>query len=246
MMRLYAWACAVTAEEAIAHADRFLGLGLVLYPRNYHAVEHLAVPPIAYVTTLAQAEVIADWARAGFRWHAAIVNDERNQTGPSGAFMEPTEYAERFEPIAAVLRAAGVPVSTMGLAPRRTFLWDTFRCRKFDDWYHARLPDAELRAFNPNGVRRRELERAMRKGERWILSPAPFLNWLDNLLSPIKVSGWARYARDPRVHAVALWCLREVPKSSGTGWWHEHGLIDRAGRITVVGQRVLAALREGS
>jgi hypothetical protein len=235
--RLYAWAHAISPDEAVDAAARFPGLGLVLYGTNYAAVMDLDVPPIAYVGSIAQAEGVAALARSGYRWHAAIVNDERNQTGPSGAYWAPEQYREVFASIAPILRDAGVPVSTMGLAPKRTLLWDTLRARRFDDWYHSRLPESDLRAFNPNGVRRREIERALRKGERWILSPAPFRSWWDNLLSPVKVGGWARYANDDRVHAVALWCLREV-KEGGGRWQKEHGLLDRHDRLTRIGRQV--------
>jgi len=240
--RLYAWAHAISPDEAVDAAARFPGLGLVLYGTNYAAVMDLDVPPIAYVGSIAQAEGVAALARDGWGWHAAIVNDERNRTGPSGAYWTPEQYREVFAGIAPILQAEGIPVSTMGLAPKRTWWRDTLRCRGFDDWYHARLPNADLRAFNPNGVRRCELERALRKGERWILSPAPFRGWWDNLLSPIKVHGWARYARDPRVHAVALWCLREHKGAEGR-WQVEHGLLDRHGKITRLGKRVLQALK---
>jgi len=240
-MRLFAWSNRETPDDLVAMAARFPGLGLVLKPQNYVAIERLNAPPIAYLTSLSQAEEVARLGKAGFRWHAAIVMDEGNQTGPSGAYRSPEQYAATFGSIAATLRRAGVPVSTMGLAPKRTWLWDTLRCRRFDDWYHARLPNADLRGFNPNGVRRRELERALRKGEKWILSPAPFRGAWDNFWSPIKVPGWAKYARDPRVHAIALWCLKEVQEGNGR-WQTEHGLLDRSGNLTRVGTQVKHAL----
>jgi hypothetical protein len=240
--RLYAWAHAISPDEAVDAAACFPGLGLVLTGQNYDAALDLTVPPIAYVGNADQARHAAALAANGVRWHAAIVNDERNQAGPSGSYWTPEQYREVFATIAPILQAEGIPVSTMGLAPKRTWLWDTLRSRRFDDWYHARLPESDLRAFNPNMVRRRELERAMRKGEKWILSPAPFRGWWDNLLSPIKVREWARYARRPEVHAVALWCLREHQDGHGR-WQTEHGLLDRHGKITRLGKRVLQALK---
>ena len=223
----------MTPGEVVDALDRFPGVGAVLYPSNYGAAASLPVKPIAFVGSVADAEIVASTASA---WLAAVVLDERNQTGPSGAYMSPDRYAVAFEAISRPLVSAGVPVSTMGLAPRRTWLWDALRCRRFDDWYHARLPDADLRAFNPNGVRSREVERALRLAPAWVLSPAPFRGWWDDLLSPVRVRAWARFERDPRVLAVALWCLREV--KHGSRWQVEHGLLDRFGRVTRVGRAV--------
>jgi hypothetical protein len=223
----------MTPWEVVDALDRFPGVGAVLYPSNYGAAASLPVKSIAYVGSVADAEIVASTASA---WLAAIVLDERNQTGPSGAYMSPDHYAVAYETISRPLVSAGVPVSTMGLAPVRSFWRDVFRCRAFDDWYHRRLPTAELRAFNPNGVRSREVERALRFAPRWIVSPAPFRGWWDHLWSPVKVREWARFARDPRVLAVALWCLREV--KHGDRWQVEHGLLDRFGRMTAVGREV--------
>jgi len=43
------------------------------------------------------------------------------------------------------------------------------------------------------------------------------------------------------VTAVALWCLKEV--KHGDRWQVEHGLLDRHGKITRLGKRVLQALK---
>jgi hypothetical protein len=227
-----AWAHQMTPTEVVAAADRFPGLGLVLYASNIAAVEHLKAPPIAYLSTVAQAETVLAWAEAGHKFRAVLVNDERNAPGPSGSYLTPAEYAAQFTPIYDLLRGV-VPVFTMGLQPKRG---------RYDDAYHAQLPPADGRAFNPNKVTRREIERALTLADHWILSPAPFRGWWDRLFhQPVSIAGWASIARDPRVTAVALWCLREVQWSTGK-WQSEHGLLDRFGRVTRVGREVQAAL----
>ena len=240
-MSLYAWAHAVGAGEAVSLAARFPGLGLVLNGVNYNAAPELTVPPIAYVGSVAHAERVAVLAREGVRWHAAIVNDERNQSGPSGAYMSPERYAASFNEVAPILQRAGVRVSTMGLSAVggwwRTLWWD----RRFDDAYHAVLPPADVRAFNPNRVRRREVERVLRMPGPWVLSPAPFRGWFDRWRESVSVREWAAIAGHESVLAVALWCLKETQWGDGS-WQAEHGLLDRHDRVTRVGRDVLAVL----
>lgn len=242
-MSLYAWAASVRADEAPALAARFPGLGLVLYPQNVAAVEHLTVPPIAYVGSLAQAETVRAWIEAGRTFRAVIVKDELNADGPSGRYLPPEKYAEQFAPIYDML-AGLVPVHTMGLQPRGGWLRELFRARRFDDAYHAQLPPADGRAWNPNKVRLGEVHRTLRMDGPWVLSPAPFRTTWDRLNEPVKVSQWARLAKHPNVTAVALWCLREVHGGPyfGGRWQHEHGLLDRHGNVTRVGREVLANL----
>ena len=237
---MHAWACGLTAGEAVAIAARFPGLGLVLYPSNVAAAADLAVPPIAYVTTVTQAAAVAVLICAGVPFRAVIVNDERNGPGPSGSYLTPAEYGGAFAPIRTILRGR-VPVHTMGLQPIGGWWRDTLRCRLFDDAYHARLPEADGRAFNPNKVRLREVHRVLRMPGPWILSPAPFRTCWDRALEPVSVPEWAALARHPHVRAVALWCAREV-HLGGPRYQREHGLVDRHGSITVVGRAVLNAL----
>lgn len=236
-MKLYAWAHAMTPGEAAQAADRFPGLGLVLYGSNLGAAEHLDVPPIAYISSISGAAAVAERAAAGVRFRAAIVLDERNGTGPSGKAMTPTAYAAVYRPMRELLTLR-VPVHTMGLMPTRSWWRDALRARGFDDAYHRQLPDADGRAFNPNGVRLAEVRRALRTYDdrRWILSPAPFRGWWDRLWSPISVPRWARISERADVTAVAFWCLREI--KHGARWQAEHGLIDRHDRLTVVGRAV--------
>ncbi len=243
-MKFYAWAHGMTAGEAAQAADRFPGLGLVLYGSNLGAAEHLAVPPIAYVSSLQTAAAVAERADAGVRYKAAIILDELNGTGPSGKKITPAEYAAIFEPMRDLLNGR-VRVFTMGLMPTRSWWRDALRARGFDDAYHRQLPDADGRAFNPNGVRLAELRRALRRyPERpWVLSPAPFRGWWDRLWSPISVPQWASISDRPDVTAVAFWCLKEV-HLGGDRWQAEHGLIDRHGRTTIVGREIERALQE--
>jgi len=239
MVNVHAWAHAMTPGEVVDALDRFPGVGAVLNRGNYDAAADLAVPPIAYVTSLASAEAVA---RANARWLAIIVNDERNATGPSGAYMTPAEYATAFAPVRDVLRDVA-PVHTMGLMSVATAWWhEILWARRFDDAYHERLPVADGRAFNPNKVRRAEIDRVLRMPGPWILSPAPFRRWFDRVRQPVSVRRWVAFAGRENVRAVALWCVREFPKSAGGGWWDEHGLLDRDGRVTVVGRALLAAL----
>lgn len=239
-MSLYAWAASVRADEAPALAARFPGLGLVLYPQNVSAVEHLAVPPIAYVGSLAHAETVRAWIEAGHSFRAVIVKDELNADGPSGRYLAPEAYAEAFVEIRSVLED-WVPVHTMGLQPVGGWWEELFRSRKFDDAYHAQLPIADGWAFNPNKVQLKEVGRVLREYPGpWVLSPAPFRTWWDRLWEPVSVKQWARVSAQPNVSAVAMWCLREVHGGPwfGDRWQHEHGLIDRHGNVTNVGREV--------
>ena len=240
---LFAWTNHETPDELFEAEETFPGLGFVLKGSNYHAVEDLSVPPIAYITALTQAKTVRSWIETGAKFTAVLVNDERNQTGPSGAYMEPADYAQHFQPVYDILHDL-VPVHTMGLAPRRTWWWDMWRSRRFDDDYHAQLPDADGRAWNPNGVRRREVERSLRLPGPWILSPAPFRGWWDRFWTPVNEREWGRISQRENVTGVALWCLREVWAGAGYGdrWQSEHGLFDRHGNVTRVGRAVLAAL----
>ena len=240
-MSLYAWTNSETPDQLAAAESTFPGLGFVLKPKNYATVRYRLVPPIAYVNSLAHAEVVADWARAGFAWHAAIVNDERNAPGPSGSYMTPEEYRAQFEPIRDTLQNAGVKVSTMGLQPIGTWWHELLRARTFDHDYHRQLPDADLRAFNANKTRLAEVHRVLRLPGPWVLSPAPFRTAWDRLWEPVSVQQWARVAEHPHVRAVALWCLTEVQEGGGR-WQREHGLLDRHGNITNVGREVRSAL----
>lgn len=237
--RLYAWAHAVTPAEAVAFAARFPGLGLVLNGGNYAAAPDLAAPPIAYVGNETQARKVA----AGGPWLAAIILDERNQTGPSGTYMTPWEYATAFEPIAAPLRAAGIPVHTMGLAPLFPTWWSRVAwAGVFDRTYHGNLPPADGRAWNPNKTRHAHITSVLDGNPGpWILSPAPFRGWLERLMQPVSVKRWASLSTRQDVRAVALWTLREAKRSDGTPQ-SEHGLIDRDGFLTNVGLEVRAAL----
>lgn len=244
MNTLYAWAHGVKAGELVPLLTPFPGLGVVLNGSNYAAAANLDIPPIAYVTTLDQARAVRSLMREGVAFRAALVNDERNGTGPSGSYMSPEEYAAKFTPIYETLRGY-VPVSTMGLMPVggfwRTLLWSW----RFDDEYHAQLPPADLRAFNPNKVRRGELYRVLRTYPgQWILSPAPFRStWWERLWSPIDVATWGFISEREDVLAVAFWCLREVYGTAEKRMQYEHGLLDAKGQITNVGREVQAALR---
>jgi hypothetical protein len=115
--------------------------------------------------------------------------------------------------------------------------WD----RRFDDAYHEQLPTAFLRAFNPNRVRRREVERVLRLPGPWILSPAPFRGHWERWRESTSVREWAAISRRANVHAIALWCLKEVKWANGT-WQSEHGLLDRHGALTRAGKEVLKTL----
>ena len=238
---MFAWTNRETPDELLEAEGAFPGLGLVLKNTAYHAVERLRVPPIAYVTHASQAEVVRDWIESGAEFTAVLVNDERNQTGPSGAYMTPSAYAQHFQPIHDLLHDL-VPVHTMGLAPLRTWWWDVWRSRRFDDDYHAQLPPADGRAFNPNGVRRREVERVLHLPGPWVLSPAPFRGCWDRFWTPVNERDWARISKRENVTAIALWCLKEVQYGGGR-WQSAHGLLDRHGNVTNVGREVLAALR---
>ena len=240
-MSVFAWAHGVTVPEAVALAARFPGLGLVLYPTNYGAATDLAVPPIMYATTVEHARVILALAESGVYIRAVLVDDERNADGPSGAYLTPTEYAKRFALIYDTLRGV-VPVFTMGLQPLGNFWQEILRRRTFDDAYHAQLPPADGRAFNPNKVRLAEVHRVLRKPGPWVLSPAPFRGWWDRANQPINVARWGSLSKHTNVTAVALWCLREA-HDERFGWQPQHGLLDRHGNITNVGREVLAALR---
>ena len=238
---IFAWAHGVGTDEAPALAARFPGLGLVLYPTNYGAATDLAVPPIAYVTTIEHARVVRTLATTGTPFAAAIVDDERNADGPSGSYLTPAEYARRFAPIYDTLKGV-VPVHTMGLAPVGSWwnhlTWDL----RFDHAYHQQLPPAVGRAFNPNKVHGVRIREALdRHAGPWILSPAPFRGWWERLRSTVTVRDWARLSAREDVTAVALWCLKEVQYSGGR-WQSEHGLLDRHGQVTNVGREVLAAL----
>lgn len=237
--RLYAWAHAVTPAEAVAFAARFPGLGLVLNGGNHAAAPDLATPPIAYVGNEAQARAVA----AGGPWAAAIILDERNQTGPSGSYLAPWEYATAFEPIAAPLRAAGIPVHTMGLAPIFPTWWSRVAwAGAFDRTYHGNLPPADGRAWNPNKTRLAHITSVLDQHPGpWILSPAPFRGWLERLMQPVSVRQWAALSTRQDVLGVAMWCLQETKWGDGT-WQSEHGLLDRHGRMTTVGREVLTAL----
>ena len=238
---MFAWTNRETPHELIEAESVFPGLGFVLKGSNYRAVEHLSVPPIAYVTHVSQAEVVRDWIESGAEFTAVLVNDERNQTGPSGAYMTPEAYAQHFQPIHDLLRDL-VPVHTMGLAPVGSWwnhlTWDL----RFDHAYHQQLPPAAGRAFNPNKVHGVRIREALdRHAGPWILSPAPFRGWWERLRSTVTVRDWARLSAREDVTAVALWCLKEVQYSGGR-WQSEHGLLDRHGQVTNVGREVLAAL----
>lgn len=240
--RIYAWAHATPVDDVRRLAVRFRGLGMVLNAGNLDAAPDLRQPPIAYVKDPTTARRVRDLARAGVPFLAALVDDERNQDGPSGRRLTPQAYASRFGEIYQALGGA-VPVHTMGLAAvggwARTLAW----CRRFDDAYHHALPDADGRAFNPNKVRRREVARALELDPGpWIISPAPFRGRLEALLEPVSVRGWAELAAHPRVLAVAFWCLREH-KANGR-WQAEHGLVDPRGYATAVGYQVLEALAD--
>lgn len=242
--RLYAWAHNVSAAGAPALAKRFPGLGLVLNLRNLDAAERLKRPPIAYVTDLATATRVATMAAAGVPFRAAIYRDELNADGPSGRYLDPVAYAAAFALIADAL-VGGPPLHTMGLQPAGGVLRQLFRCRTFDDAYHAQLPPAAGRAFNPNQVRLAEVHRALAlEPGPWILSPAPFRGWWDRANEPVKVRQWAELAKHPRVRAVALWALREVHGGPwfGDRWQTEHGLLDRHGDETVVGRELRRVL----
>lgn len=235
-MTLCAWAHALTPGEVIESAARFPGLGLVLYGNNYSAAPHLAVPPIAFVNSEAQARQ----AVAIGPWAAAIVLDERNHTGPSGHYLTPEAYWGEYRRVAAPLEDAGIPVHTMGLAP--TFNWwqSLTWSGRFDDEYHRLLPPADGRAFNPNKVRLAEVNRVLHQHEGpWVLSPAPFRGWFDRLMQPVNVDQWAAISQRVDVTAVALWCLREAEGQP------QHGLIDRRGNVTSVGRAVQRALSIG-
>ena len=240
-MSLFAWAHGVTVQEAPALASRFPGLGLVLYPTNYGAAIDLTVPPIAYVTRESHAQVIRTLVTTGTPFRAVLVLDERNAAGASGHALTPDEYRARYEPIRAILDGV-VPVFTMGLMPVGGF-WPTLLWRRsFDDEYHARLPPADGRAFNPNKVALTEVHRVLRLPGPWLLSPAPFRTWFDRLMQPVTVKQWANLSTRPNVAAVALWCLREA-HDERFGWQPQHGLLDRRGNVTNVGQELLASQR---
>jgi hypothetical protein len=245
-MGLYAWTNRETPEELVELAGRFPGLGLVLKVYAYTAVRDLAVPPIAYVTGTRQAEMVRDLALEGHKWLAVIVNDEQNsreKNSHSGPYVEPEVYAERFMPIYEILHGI-VPVHTMGLMSVATNWWDNFLwTRKFDQAYHDHLPPADGRAFNPNKVRKGELNRALSRNQGpWILSPASFRGRWDRFMEPVSVAGWGNIAQRDNVMAVAIWCIKEVQEDNGR-WQAEHGLLDRNNNLTNVGREVLRALR---
>ena len=205
----------------------FPGLGLVLTPPNYAAATNLTTSPIAYVKTLQHARALQAIAASGTPFTAVIVDDERNGYGPSGPFLTPNEYAAAFTPIYEVLRGVA-PVHTMGLQSVRG---------RFDSVYHAQLPLADGRAWNPNKTSRAEVERGLRLANHWILSPAPFRGCWDRFWhQPVTVRDWVVIAGYSRVRAVALWCLREIHDQP------QHGLVDRRGRVTNVGREVQQAL----
>lgn len=245
MKRLYAWAHAVPSAEAAQLADRLPGLGLVLTSTNLDAAERVAEPPIAYVTSVVTAARVADMARAGVPFRCAIVLDERNEDGPSGPRLDPEAYAAAFRPVYDLLRPH-VRVSTMGLMAVGGWWRSTVNDRRFDGAYHAKLPAADLRAWNPNRVRLRHVHEVLRaEAGPWVLSPAPFRGWWERLWEPVSVAQWAELSARDDVAAVALWCLREV---NGGPWFGnrqqvEHGLFTPAGDLTVVGRAVERALR---
>ena len=156
-MGMSAWAHAMTPTDVTSCLARFPGLGAVLYPQNYDAALSGPGPWIAYVGNESQAEAVANLANIGVKWDAAIILDERNnrdRAAPSGPYLAPSEYAARYRSITPPLTDAGVPVSTMGLAAVSTWWEALLWRRRFDDAYHRALPPADLRAFNPNRVRR--------------------------------------------------------------------------------------------
>jgi hypothetical protein len=244
-VRLYAWAHGLTLSETIEHARRFPGLGLVLNHRNVDAAFLGDLPaPIVYVNGPEAAAAVRVAVDEGAVVRAVIAMDERNADGPSGHYLEPVEYKRRYHAIRVALDGAA-PLFTMGLQATggwvRTFLW----CRRFDDAYHAQLPEADGRAFNPNKVRFGEARRVLRLPGPWILSPAPFRSAWDRFWEPVSVPAWARISTHANVTAVALWCLRETVWGDGTPQ-AEHGLLDREERVTTVGRDVLRALGGGS
>ena len=239
-MGMSAWAHAMTPTDVTSCLARFPGLGAVLYPQNYDAALSGPGPWIAYVGNESQAEAVANLANIGVKWDAAIILDERNnrdRDAPSAAYLAPSEYAARYRSITPPLTDAGVPVSTMGLAAVSTWWEALLWRRRFDDAYHRELPPADLRAFNPNKVRRAEIGRVLSgySPTQWILSPAPFRGFWDRLREPMSVPDWVALSRDPRVHTLALWCLRDYGDP-------HFGLLDARGEPTNVGRALLQAL----
>lgn len=241
MSKLFAWTHGMHPTEVVEALEQFPGLGAVLYSRNLAAAPQLETEPIAYVTDVTTAHKVADLVYGHVNFKAAIILDELNGNGPSGKYITPEKYAEKFAPIYEVLRGM-VPVHTMGLMPVRNWWRDALRCRAFDDEYHGQLPYANGRAFNPNGVRLRELNTVLKdyRGP-WVLSPAPFRGWWDRLWSPISVRQWRLISERDNVSGVAFWCLREV-RLGEDKYQSEHGLLDRNGNMTTVGRAVLKQL----
>ena len=237
-----AWAHQMTVPEVVAAADRFPGLGLVLYPTNYGAAPDLSVPPIAYVTLPHQAESLLE-QHAERPFLCAIVGDEPNHDDPSRGHksITPEQYRERWQPVYGLLRGK-VPVHTAGLAPKGNWWQHLTRDLRYDWAYHRQLPDAEGRAFNANHVRLPYLLTVLAQDAGpWVLSPAPFRSAWNRFWEPVSVRAWAGISQRENVRAVALWCLREVSYSQDRPQDY-HGLLDRDGQVTAVGRAVRSVL----
>jgi len=234
---IFAWAHALAAEEIPVLLKPFPGLGAVLNPSNYGAAFTPGGTYLAYLTSTENAKYLRSMEQAGASFAGFLVNDERNVSGPSGTYLPPTIYSESLQEIMRSL-PPGVPVITMGLAALggwwREFFWN----RKYDDDYAQEMPITDLRAFNPNKVRMRELRRVLRKpGPHWLLSPAPFNTWLSAYLQPIRMRAWLELSTDLRVWGVAFWSLVQVPYR---GVLQPHGLYS-TGRVLTHSGRVLRA-----
>jgi hypothetical protein len=241
--RFYVWTHGMSRSEVTKGLKRFPGLGAVLNRSNYWGAESLDIPPIAIVNNSSQAESLREVLLYEVPFTAAIVNDERNADGPSGGYMPPEEYGKLFQRVRKILKGL-IPVYTMGLQPVGNWLETLLQRRRFDDEYHNRLPLAEGRAFNPNKVRPREIDRVRRLPGPWIFSPAPFRTWWDRLWEPVSVQDWARISMLDNVTGIAFWTLTET---AGGPWFGnrpqtEHGLLDPNGVVTNVGLDVLRAL----
>ena len=237
----------MSAGEAVEFADRFPGLGLVLNASNYAAARDLRVRPVAYVNSSAHAAAVA---RDPTAWAFAVLGDERNITGLSGAREEPEEYMARMEPARAILEAAGVRTSSAGLG----MLGGIFG--RFDHAYAAALRGWTNQAgvnLSPmqyraaaRGIRQHEgaffvtllPQRAAWKPENTIL--AGILHRY--LVIPSLGRQFRALARDPRVAGVGVWCLREVRNRDGSYQAH-HGLLDRRNRVTWQGELLRRVLR---
>lgn len=255
-MKVYAWAHALDARLAVRLAEQAGGVGLVLNRGNLDAAELVEVPPFVYVSDVVTAVRVADMARSGVLFAGVVVLDERNANGPSGGYLTPEQYAVAYRGIATAV-GSHVRVVTMGMQPVGTVWQMMLRDRRFDDAYDRAMvealaevgaPPPFARAFNPNQVRRREVERVLKeRGGSWLLSPAPFRGAWMRLTSPVHEAGWVELSRRPEVVGVAMWCLRETWGGPwfGDRWQTEHGLFDRENRLTVVGRAVARSIGGG-